>query len=136
MLGKLMLESPVLPTVRILPPDEWHRLKDFGPFKQAQTLPDPVYASVLVAELDGEIVGSWMATTIVLLEGLEIVPAHRKHPGIVRRLLFGMIDHLRGIGAKTAITVTQDAAVGRLARHAGFVDLPGSLHLLVLKEGE
>lgn len=123
-------------TVRILPKNEWPRLFSIGPFAQAQVLPDPLYANVLVEENEaGEIVGCWEATSIILLEGLWRREDQRKSFS-AKRLLFGMIEFLRDRRVKTAITVVQNAEVRALAEKAGFVHLPGTLHLLTLKDLE
>lgn len=113
-------------STRELPPGEWHRLKALGPFGEAGVLPDPAFASVIVEETpDGEIVGCWTATTIVLLEGLWRKPEARGVVGSARRLLMGMVGFLRAVGVKTAITVIQAPEVEVLAKKAGFVAVPG-----------
>lgn len=131
-----MLESGSLPIphVRVLPPDEWERLKTFGPFVQSGVLPNPEHATVLVAELDGAIVGCWMRTTIHILEGLYIAEPYRKQHGITKRLFFGMLQVLRQQKVPTVITLTQDHKVAVLAAQAGFVELPGWLQLLELSK--
>lgn len=123
---------------RRLPPDEWGRLREFGPFQHAGVLPDPAHAIVVVLEdTDGEIVGSWMAKDTVLLEALYLNMNFRHHAPAAKALLMGMIKELQEGGVSEAITVIQDAAVARLAPKAGFTPVPGggTLYLLSLGRG-
>jgi|SRR5215831_11797565 len=125
-----------LPVARRLPPDEWDRLRDVGPFKTTGVLPDPRFAMVVVLEdpVTQAIVGCWEVTTLALLEGLHLDPAWRHHPAAARRLFFEMLSLLAEYRIKTALTVIQDESVRVLARKAGFTDLPGTLHLLTRKD--
>lgn len=127
--------------VRILPQHEWGRLLDVAesPFARAQTLPDPLYATVLVAENElGEITGTWMLTSIMLLEGLWRREDCRGDAIGAKRLLFGMVGLLQDRQIKSAITVIQDPTVKELARKVGFVEVPGggTLHTLTLRGSE
>jgi len=118
--------------VRVLPQTEWGRLHDYNtPFKAAGCLPDPRCATVIVEELDGEITGCWMATSIILLEALW---RDRPKGFSAKRLLMGMMKHLKDRRAKTAITYIEDPEVADLAKIAGFVQMPGAVHLLTRKE--
>lgn len=122
-------------SVEILPRSRWEELKDFGHFKATACLPDPDSAVVLVLRDEaGKIVGSWFATTLVLLEGLFIDPEHRNKPAAAKRLLLGMIELLKEREVKSALTVTVDPVVRRMAGTAGFQEIDGTLHLLTLKE--
>lgn len=120
--------------VRILPRIEWGRLLAFGPFKASQILPDPHYAEVVVEETElGRLVGCWMVTSIMLLEGLYRDPDVRKSFS-AKGLLVGMLNHLRVREVKTAITVITDPEVEALAIKAGFVEIPGGkVYVLTLK---
>lgn len=123
--------------VRILPPEEWNRLVEVGPFAVAGVLPDPLYATVIVEENEsGEIVGTWMVTSIMLLEGLWRREDQRKGPIGARNLLFGMLGYLTHQEIKSAITVIEDPQVAELAEKVGFVPLAekGRIHVLTLKE--
>lgn len=120
-------------SVRQLPVEEWAKLRGFGHFQKVGGLPNADHAHVLVLESEGEIVGTWMARDIVLLESLHLEPAFRGNPAAARKLFFGMVDHLKTHQVGQAITVTQDVGVRVLADKAGFEIIPGSLHLLTLK---
>ena len=119
--------------IRELPQEEWGKLLEYNtPFKAAGCLPDTRCATVIVEETEsGEIIGCWMATQIVLLEALW-----RDQPKgfSAKRLLMGMMKHLKERRAKTAITYIEDAEVADLAKVAGFAQMPGAVHLLTRKE--
>lgn len=119
---------------RLLPPEEWERLRDYGPFKAAGVLPDSAHALVVVVEDGtGAILACWMAHDAVLLEGLYAPPAGRHRVPVAKALLFGMVDALRSRGVLQAFTVTTDPAIERLAATAGFVNVAvGTLHQLNL----
>lgn len=135
-IGGSMTSIPVPATaVRVLPFHEWPRLLTIAgcPFAEAQTLPDPNHAMVLVEEdADGRIVGTWMLTSIMLLEGLWRAPEVRKRGVSAKRLLFGMLRLLDDRNVKTVITVIQDPAVEVLAQTAGFQPVPGGGTLYTL----
>lgn len=118
---------------RVLPPAEWDRLKDFGVFAQAGLLRSADHATIVVVETrDGKIAGSWFAADLVLLEGLHIAEEYRKSPAVARKLVVGMIEFLREREVRLAMTVTVDAEIAAMTRKAGFVPLPGTLHLLTV----
>jgi hypothetical protein len=120
-------------SIRVLPQEEWPRLlqAEGSPFQKTQRLPDERFATVIAEEDYDEIVGTWMATQIILLEGLW-----RKRPKgySAKRLLIGMMRHLQNRRAKTAITYIEDPEVAALADAAGFVKLPGAVYLLTREE--
>lgn len=119
---------------RLFQPEEWERLRDYGPFKAAgKVLPDPQHAFVLVLEeASGEIVGCWMARDMVLLEGLFLSPEHRHSHGAAKTLFLAMIAALDQRGVSQAMTLIQDPYVEGLAKTAGFEKLDGALHVLSL----
>ncbi len=122
---------------RLLPPEEWERLRDYGPFAAAGgVLPDPEHATVLVLEdMEGQIVGCWMARDAVLLEGLFLSEAYR-HSIIASKLIFfGMIRALTDRNVTQAMTLIQDPYIEGLATTAGFEKLEGALHVLSLGRG-
>ncbi len=132
--------------IRLLPVEEWPRLLEApdSPFARATAeagmpvLPDPHYAMVLVEEnRQGEIVGTWMITSVMLLEGLWRREDVRGEVTGARHLLFGMLGLLKDREIKTAITVIQDDLVAELAQKVGFQPLPGggTLHTISMGEG-
>lgn len=131
--------------IRLLPVEEWGRLLEVpdSPFARATAaagrpvLPDPHFALVLVEEnRAGEIVGTWMLTSVMLLEGLWRREDVRGDAVGARHLLFGMLGLLKDREIKTAITVIQDEMVAELARKVGFQVLPGGGTLHTISMGD
>lgn len=117
---------------RVLPPEEWERLRAYGPFAQAGgVLPDPAHAIVVVVEDEtGEIQGCWQARDIIILEALHLSEDWRNSPMASRRLFFGMMEEFAAREVTQAITLVQAPYIETLARKAGFTPLPGSVFLL------
>ncbi len=61
--------------VRILDPRSFHRLR--GLWENDDWIPDPAIAKVVVAEVDGKIIGFWVAQVVCHLEPIWIRPAER-----------------------------------------------------------
>jgi hypothetical protein len=113
---------------RILPAAEYPRLGLMARYL-------PVDGLIGVVEDDGVIIGRWMAGSTTILEGLEIHPAHRKNPIVVRLLFQGMLDALRAAGVPAALTLVQTGDVVKLAFHAEFEYLPGLIFQKDLRKG-
>lgn len=129
-------QPPAPPTARptyvtrVLPVDEWERLRDL-PFG-SQGLPDPQLAMIIVSEDPaGAIVGVWAAATQVMLDGLWVDPNHRDTP-IAGQLLRQMKALLTERAITTSFTLISDPQVMALAVKAGFVRAPGDLWMLQL----
>lgn len=119
-------------TFRMLPIEEWERLRNFGPFAEAGgVLPDPASAIVCVLENEhGAFVGSWMVRNMALLEGLFVAEEHRHSIVASKKLLLGMIGVLADQKVGQAMTLAGTPEIGRLAIKAGFTKLPGVPFLL------
>lgn len=122
---------------RVLPPDEWERLREYGPFKAAGgVLPDPAHARVIVLEnATGALVGCWEAKDTVILEGLFLSPEYRHSITASKLLFFTMLNELREVNVSQVLTLIQDAYVAGLAKTAGFDKLEGALHVLSIGRG-
>lgn len=113
---------------RVLPPDEWDKLRAF-PFAQ-NGLPDPTSAFVIVSETaDGTIVGIWACLLQPFLDGLWVADAHR-HTIIAGTLLREMKALLLGLRIPVAFTIVSDEAVMAIAHKAGLHRAPGDLWML------
>ena len=118
-------------TVRLLPVEEWDRLRTL-PFASVVGLPDPNFAMILVGETAaGEIVSVWEAITTVHLEGAWTHPDHR-HTTLAGRMLVAMRALLARYRIWQSFTIISDPAVMVLAHKAGFVRAPGDLWMLHL----
>lgn len=114
---------------RILPPDEWGRLASLESLGIPPDRLPPPDSLVIVVEREGDqaIVGRWMAYNIVVLEGLAIDPAYQHFPRVAGGLLNRMMDELRTREIPAVLTLIQTPEVERLAEHAGFVQVPGTV---------
>jgi N-acetylglutamate synthase-like GNAT family acetyltransferase len=132
-----MIETAALlkTAVRVLPPEEHHRLVDF-PFAE-RGLPNPDRTVILVAENEaGAIVGVWAALTVVHLDGLWVAPDYRRSSRVAVQLLRTMKQVLTQLGILQSFTYTESADVMMLALKAGFTRLPGDLLFLDLTKGD
>lgn len=119
---------------RVLPVEEWERLRAL-PFGK-EGLPDPQLAMIVVVEnADGQIVGTWAAQTMVMLDGLWKDPEAAKEAPVAPLLLRTMKDLLREREIVTSFTLISDPQVMVLAVKAGFTRASGDLWMLQL-DGE
>lgn len=125
-------------TVRPLPVEEWPKLLECpGPYKELGTLPDSRYNQILVAEIDGKIIGYWGAFTCVHTEPVFIQPEYRQRISVIRPLWEGMRDLLVSmqVPGTLAIILDEDAPVNLpMATKLGFQKVPGSLYFLDLRK--
>ena len=74
-------------TTRLLPPDEWDKLKGTELETLAPYL-NPEHTRIIVVENEvGQIVGCWSLLQFTHAEGLWIAPEHRNGSGVFRRLI-------------------------------------------------
>lgn len=125
--------APPAPTratyvARILPPEEWEKLRAF-PFA-ANGLPSPESGFIVVSETaDGQIVGIWSCLLQPFLDGLWVDPEHLGSI-VARTLLRSMKDQLLTHGVPVAFTIVSDEAVMAVAVKAGLHRAPGDLWIL------
>lgn len=108
---------------RILPPEEWPRLK--GTEAEAvwpQLVPENT--RVLVVEEDGEIVGAWVLLRVVHAECLWAAPSHRGSLGVATRLLRGMWEIASKWGASRVVTGSTSPEVTGLIKRVGGEPMP------------
>lgn len=123
----------------ILPHDELHRVVAIdGPLKDIGADPERLKTmSIVVVEVEGQIVAYWVAVYCLHLEPLWINPEYRHNPAVGRGLLETMQGVVEGTGEPAAFCVLQESnralledAAGRL----GFLEVPGDrLYYLVLQ---
>jgi len=118
-------------TIRELGSAEWGRLKDVeGPF-HGRVLSPTETARIIVAEVDGTIVGYWVAAATIHLDPLWFNEAYRHHPKVGLAMLGAMVHTLQEVGVTHAYAVIADGdqpVSGELAEKIGFAPVPGRLY--------
>lgn len=117
---------------RILPPEEWYRLKG----TEAETLwptLNPDNARVLVVEENGQIVATWTAMRVVHMECIWIRPSHRGLVSIARRLFMGLREIASAWGANYVWTGSLSAEVTDFIGRFGGKELPGKHYVMPLE---
>jgi len=120
---------------RLLPREEWPRLAGT---ELEQVWPHlPAGAQVVVVEADDRIIGCWSLIPLVHCEGVWIDPEFRGNPRVALRLVRGMKDTARAMGAQTVLTAAQTPEIGRLAEKIGGAKIPAADHYAIsLREGK
>jgi len=114
---------------RLLPPDEWHRLADYEPFKSGG-LPDPDLWRIVVAEDEGRIIGFCGLFETVHWDPWWVDPDYRGNPVVFKDLIAGgvevMIDHHI---QQVHVTIPHDRPdLERMLTRFGFKPAPGTLY--------
>lgn len=120
-------------TTRVLPKEEWPRLKG----TEAETVwpyLNPERASVIVVESEGVIVGCHVLLYVLHAECLWIAPAHRGTGGVARRLWFAVKRAVLSTGATALVTAACDDTVRGLLAHVGATKLPGDQYSVPVQE--
>lgn len=115
---------------RILPPDEWPRLKGTEAEKVWPRF-DPSNTRVLVVEDEaGEIVATWALLRVVHAECIWVAPKHRGAFKVARRLLRGLREIAAEWGAKRVLTGSVSPEVTALIEKVGGKPMPCDLFVL------
>lgn len=111
-------------TTRILPIEEWPRLKGT---EAEQLWPhlDPSKSTVLVMEDNGIVVGCQVLMWTLHAECLWVHPDYRKR-GVMRVLWTTVQRMVRAAGVRTIVTAATSDRVKRLLEYAHATRLPGS----------
>lgn len=102
-------------TTRLLPRNEWHRLK--GTLLETVSLPRD--AEVLVVEADEQIVGCCVFLMQPHVEGAWMAPEHRRKAAVGRRLLAGMRRLVREHGSPNVWMMATNSESERLIQRLG-----------------
>lgn len=127
-----MSEMSFKPVARILPPEEWEALA--GPLKAF----DPSFSFIVVVEdggPGGRLLARWGATTVVHVEGLEIVPEAQKHPGVGGALLSEMVRGLLAQNIVEVLTQAETPEIEAMIEAAGGRRVPGTTWVIPMKGG-
>ena len=117
---------------RILPPEEWPRLKG----TEAETAwphLDPENARVVVVEDGGEIIATWTLMRVVHAECIWVRPSHRGLISVARRLFLGLRGIASAWGARRVWTASLSTEVTDLIERFGGEPVPGQHFVLPLK---
>lgn len=120
-------------TTRVLPKEEWPRLKGTEA-ERVWPLLDPGKTSIVVVERDGVIVGCHVLTWYLHAECLWIAPADRGLASVGRRL-WSMVQQIaiQRCGVTSVITGAVDDRVRGLLAHVGATQLPGDQYVVPVK---
>ena len=123
-------------TFREVESEEWPRLLAFEPFASSGLPEDNGHWRILVAEIDGKIVGCTSVHTQVHWDPWWIAPEHRGNAGIVRGLIRQGGELLDRIGVPHAFVTIEDQNLLSLAlaRRLGFEEAPGKLYIISIPE--
>lgn len=122
--------------VRLLPVEEWTRIRALAPFAE-EGLPDPAHWLIIVAETPaGEIVGYACLYETVHYEPIWIAPAFRHHPQVFRDLWRTTKQVLEAQGVQILhATVPDDLPRQQaLVEKFGFRASPGKLYVLYVPD--
>jgi hypothetical protein len=114
---------------RILPPEEWDRLKET---ELPPLLPyiSPDNAAMVVVEDGDKVVASLAVLRATHLEGLWIDPERRGNAGVARALLRQATELVRVRGEQWALGGCADDRMRRLIGKLGGVQVPMELYAL------
>jgi hypothetical protein len=124
-----------LPTVRVLPPEEWEKLAHIEPFDRTG-LPSPGHWRIVVAEVEGVIVGFSCLFDCVHMEPLWIDPAYRARPHAFGDVLTGLWAGCRVLlhaaDVQMVFAVVGDALPRNadFVKHLGFIPAEGTLYIV------
>lgn len=117
---------------RILPRDEYARLAGTEA-ESLWPLMRPEDGHIVVVERDGAIVGCWALLRVVHAECVWVAPAERGNPVVAKRLLRGMREQAKQMGAHSVYTGATTDDVKRLLSKLGARPLEGDHYMLPLR---
>jgi len=119
-------------TTRLLPPEEWDRLRAIEPFASKGLPRDPAEWRILVIERDGQLVGTCSLFTAVHWDCWWVDPAARGKGGVLFALLRAAMQLLATAQITTVYTGAEDGDddVAALLEHFGFTPASGRLFVL------
>ncbi len=120
-------------TTRILPVEEWPRLVGTE-VECVWPLLNPAQTQILVIEDEGEIVGTLAMVSIWHAECVWIHPDYRKGYGVMRRLINGMWDTARRVGARRLWSGSLSDTTSQILNRLGATEIPGKSFTFPVKE--
>lgn len=120
-------------TTRLLPPEDWSRLDGTESAEMLQFC-DPVATRVIVVEDGSEIVGAWVLSQHMHVDGLWIAPDYRKQPSVARPLMRAMQRLSRRLGALVVVATVRDDRTKVMAERLGGRPLQGTTYLIPVRD--
>lgn len=117
---------------RLLPRSEWHRLEGTELASVYPVLPSG--SEVVIVEDADQLIACWALLPIVHCEGVWIHPDHRGKGSVARRLLKGMRETARRMGARAVNTAACSNEVATMLDKLGAVKLDGAHYALNVEE--
>lgn len=108
---------------RILPPEEWHRLKGTEAEKAWPHF-NPDNTQILVVEDEGEVIACWAFLRVVHAECIWVRPSHRGLAGVALRLFKGLREIATRWGATRVITGSVSPEITDLIDRFGGYPMP------------
>lgn len=117
---------------RVLPPEEWHRLRD-NPISELVEFVKPEDVRIVVVEHDDQIVATWSALRITHVEGVWVHPEHRS-AGVVRSLLRATADATKEWAPVWLMTAAATDEVREILSRLNAIKLPMEPYVLSISE--
>lgn len=116
---------------KILPPDEWPRIKAELPESPLANLEryDQLEGLVIVAEHEGKLVGHWPLLLTWHAEPLYLAPEYRKSGPALKHLLDGLFATMEVSDIRSAVVIIEDPELQAAAARLGFQHVPGTLYI-------
>ena len=109
---------------RLLPREEYNRLKEVWPFSVGSPIPDPNFSRVMVAEDNGQIVGYWFAVEVVHVEPVWIHPNYRNGGPTATVLFKGLVDELKSHNLNKMYVFAENEKTEEYLNRLGFCSIP------------
>lgn len=118
-------------TWKILPPEEWPRIKAELPDSPLADLENYMQLEgiVVVAEHEGRLVGHWPLLLTWHAEPLYIAPAYRKSGPALKNLLDGLFSTMQISQIASAVVIIEDPDLQAIVPRLGFQPVPGQLYI-------
>lgn len=119
--------------VRELEPGEYNRIHEAGGPLAGYDLSAIDHMRIIAVEEAGQIIGYWAVAVLVHAEPLWLGERARGRPGVVRRLLNGLVALLQRLDCQVAFGVINDKDFDinlPMARRLGFERVPGDLYVI------
>lgn len=116
---------------KILPPDEWHRIKEELPHSPLAALEtyEQMEGVIIVVEHEGVLAGHWPLLLTWHAEPLYLAPPFRKSGPALKALLTGLFATMGISGIKSAVVIIEDPELQAAAARLGFQPIPGQLYI-------